>query len=125
MTHEVPSSAMSLWGLAWAGNCSKERERVPWKGSSALPGENEGGWQRFLLPAQTWPCHAGPREAEETVWGRGWQQRESLSFPPVRGREKAITVSEQQADTSSVPTVTDISFFCEINYLKITVHQEL
>lgn len=64
-----------------------------------------------LLPAQPWPCHAGPREAEETVWGRGWQQRGSLSFPPARGRQKAITVSQQQADTLSVPAVTDTSFF--------------
>ena len=28
----------------------------------------------LLLPAQLWPCHAGPREAEETAGGRGWQQ---------------------------------------------------
>lgn len=70
---------------------SKDRELVPWKSSLALAGGSKGCWGAPPVLI----CHAGLIEAEEAVWGRGWQQWRSLSFPSVKGRGKAITVTEE------------------------------
>lgn len=63
--------------------------------------------EHLLPPAQSWPCHIGPREAGETEGGSGSTGGSSVSLQGG-GEVKQLL---HHSNTSSVPAVTDISLF--------------